>query len=250
MSADSPFQGRSVFVTGASRGIGRAIAEELARGGADLALFATSEGGLEATRDACLAAGAENVSCHAVNCGDAESVAAAVKEALGVHKTCAGLVNNAGITRDNLLMRMSVDEVDSVIDVNLKGSIHFVRALTRTFMKARGGSIVNVTSVVGITGNAGQANYAASKAGLIGFTKSVAQELGGRGVRCNAVAPGFVETDMTADLPDDVREQIVRDVCLGRTAKPEEISAVVTFLLSDASSYITGQVISADGGMQ
>ena len=196
-----------------------------------------------------MAAGAPKVTRHGGNVADAASVRSTVADALEAHGGCYGLVNNAGITRDSLLIRMTDEDLDAVLDVNLKGAFYFVRAVLRPLMKARSGSIVNIASVVGLTGNAGQSNYAAAKAGLVGFTKSVALECASRGVRCNAVAPGFVETDMTSKLPAAARDALLAQVALGRPATPEDVASAVVFLLSPRSGYITGQTLAVDGGL-
>ncbi len=240
---------RVALVTGASRGIGRAIAEGLAADGFDLALvYAGNEAAAAEAVSACEAAGA---TAHAYRCdvSDAEAVKQTVDAVLSDFGGVWALVNNAGVTRDGLLVRMSDEDFARVLDVNLKGAFHTIRALSRAFMRQRGGRIVNMASVVGIMGNAGQANYAASKAGLIGLTKSVARELAPRGVTVNAIAPGFVETDMTAVLSETVRANYEGQIPLGRLAGAEEVSAVARFLVSDAASYVTGEVIRVDGGM-
>ncbi|MDU1049287.1 MAG: 3-oxoacyl-[acyl-carrier-protein] reductase [Veillonella sp.] len=222
-------EGKVALVTGASRGIGRAVAIQLAQSGADVAVnYSGSEAAAQETVDAILALGRKAIKIKA-NVANAEEVAAMVEE---THKTFGHidiLVNNAGITRDGLLMRMKDEDFDAVIDINLKGVYLVTKAVSKIMMKQRAGHIINMTSVVGLMGNAGQANYAASKAGVIGFTKSCAKELASRGITVNAIAPGFINTDMTDVLPEKVKEAMVTQIPLGRMAKAEEVAAVTTF---------------------
>ena len=237
------------LVTGASRGIGRAIALLMAKQGADVVVnYSGSEGAAQETVDAILAMGRKAIKIKA-NVGNAEEVAAMVDEAHTTFGRIDILVNNAGITRDGLLMRMKDSDWDDVININLKGVYLMTKAVSKIMMKQRSGKIVNMTSVVGVTGNAGQATYSASKAGVIGFTKTCAKELASRGITVNAIAPGFIHTDMTDVLPDKVKDAMVHTIPLGRMAEPDEVAAVAAFLVSDMSSYITGQVINVDGGM-
>ena len=241
--------GKVAIVTGASRGIGRAIAQTLAAAGATIILNynGSAEAAEAAVADICSKGGvAEAVKCNVAE--DAES-AAFVKIVLQKYGRVDILVNNAGITRDNLLVRMTEEEFDAVLDTNLKGAFHMIKHLTRTFMKQRYGKIINISSVSGILGNAGQANYAASKAGLIGLTKSVARELASRNVCVNAVAPGFIRTDMTEKLPEAVRDNAVNQIPLGEMGSSEDVAQAVLFLAGEASDYITGQVLCVDGGM-
>ena len=235
-------------VTGAGRGIGRAVALAYARMGADVACVSRTE-----ENSAKAAAEVEALGRQAWAVSVDVSDTAAVDAAAGKILDDAGrvdiLVNNAGVTRDNLLMRMSEEEWDTVINTNLKGAFNFTKALTRPFIKQRSGRIINIASVIGLIGNAGQSNYAASKAALIGFTKSVAKELAPRGITANAIAPGFIETDMTAALDDKVRESIIGNVPLGRFGSPDDIAHAAVFLAMEPSGYITGQVLTVDGGM-
>lgn len=240
---------KTAVVTGGSRGIGRAIAVALAAEGAKVAvIYAGNAAAAEETLSLIKEQGGEAV---AMQCDVADDAAVsdminAVKEQFG---SVDILVNNAGITRDGLLMRMKEGDWQAVLDTNLTGVFHCTKTVTKLMMKQRSGAIINITSVVGQTGNAGQANYAAAKAGMIGFTKSVAKELASRGIRVNAVAPGCIDTDMTAVLSDAVKEDLLKSIPLGRVAQPEEVAKAVVFLASDNASYITGQVLNVDGGM-
>ncbi len=238
--------GRVAIVTGGTRGIGRAIAGELAGGGARVAVVATAE-----ERAATVAAelegdGHAGFGCDVSDPDACRALVARVEETLGA---TAILVNNAGITRDNILVRMKDEEWRAVLDTNLSGAFYLMRAVARGMMKRREGRIVNISSVVALTGNRGQSNYAAAKAALISLTKSVAQELASRGVLANAVAPGFIETDMTDALPEDVRTAMLGRVPLGRLGAPEDVARTVRFLVGPGASYITGQVVVVDGGM-
>lgn len=243
------FSGKTAVVTGGSRGLGRAVCLELAAGGANVVLcYAGNEAAANETVAACEALGARAV---AVRCDVADSaqVKTLMDTALQTFGRIDILVNNAGITRDGLLMMMKEDDFDTVIDTNLKGAFLCMKAVARQMMKQRYGRIVNLSSVVGLRGNAGQVNYAASKAGIIGMTKSLAKELASRGVTVNAVAPGFMETDMTAAMPEAAKTATLAAIPMGRMGAVEDVAKTVAFLASEEAGYITGQVIAVDGGM-
>jgi len=241
--------GKVALVTGSARGIGRAIAELFCAEGATVVVNDVgSDAGARETLAALEAAGGKGT-VEMFDVSDAAQVDAGVKSILAVHGRIDVLVNNAGITRDNLLLRMSEEEFDAVIRVNLKGTYLLTKTVTRHMMKQRSGKVVNISSVVGMMGNAGQSNYAAAKAGIIGFTKAAARELASRNITVNAIAPGFIQTAMTAALPEAVQKAFLAQIPLGRFAEPREVAELALFLASDASSYITGQVVGINGGM-
>ncbi len=241
--------GKVALVTGASRGIGSAIAKSLAKEGAFVIInYNGSKERAEAVAEEITAAGG-NAAVYGCDVSDFNACADMIKELIKEYGHIDILVNNAGITRDNLLMKMSEEDFDSVLATNLKGTFNTIRHLSRYLLKQRSGSIINISSVSGVVGNPGQANYSASKAGVIGLTKSVARELSSRGITCNAVAPGFIETEMTEKMPEAAKENLLAQVPLMRAGSVEDIAGVVTFLASERAAYITGQVISVDGGM-
>ena len=242
-------KGKTAIITGGSRGIGRAISLEFAENGADIAVIFS--GNEAAANEVVASAEKFGVKAKAYQC-DVADFAQAKTVCEAIHKEFAKvdiLVNNAGITKDGLFLAMSENDFGNVIDVNLKGAFNFARHLSRYIIKSPAGRIVNISSVSGVAGNVGQANYAASKAGLIGLTKTISKELASRKVTCNAIAPGFIETDMTAALPENILEKVQTAIQLKRMGKAEEVAALALFLVSDAAAYITGEVIKVDGGM-
>lgn len=237
------------LITGASRGIGRVIAETMAKAGYDIAIcYSGNESAAQETISICKKYGVQAmyVKADVSNADDVANMFSEVKSLLGPVNV---LVNNAGITKDGLLLRMTEEDFEKVVDINLKGAFLCTKAAIKDMLKAKKGSIINITSIVGVTGNAGQANYSASKAGLIGFTKSVAKEYGSKGITVNAVAPGFIQTAMTDSLPEEVKSAYLKQIPLGRFGTPEDVASVVEFLASEKAAYVTGQVIEVTGGM-
>ncbi|GAA3922067.1 3-oxoacyl-ACP reductase FabG [Luteimonas lutimaris] len=246
MVMDKVLQGEVALVTGASRGIGAAIADELAARGATVIGTATSDSGANAIGERLAASGGHGRRLDVNEAGAIEALVDAVGKDIGAVSI---LVNNAGITRDNLLMRMKDEDWQAILDTNLTSVYRSCKAVMRGMMKARRGRIVNIASVIGVTGNAGQANYAAAKAGIIAFSKSLAKEIGSRGVTVNVVAPGFIATDMTRDLPEASKEALVQQIALGRLGEPSDIARAVAFLAGPEASYITGETLHVNGGM-
>ncbi|AWG26279.1 3-oxoacyl-[acyl-carrier-protein] reductase [Flavobacterium kingsejongi] len=242
-------EGKTAIITGASRGIGRGVAEVFAKQGANVAFTYSSSVESAKVLEAELIALGVKAKGYQSNAADFTEAQTLVENVIADFGTIDILVNNAGITKDNLLMRISEEDFDKVIEVNLKSVFNMTKAVQKTFLKQRAGSIINMSSVVGVKGNAGQTNYAASKAGVIGFTKSVALELGSRNIRCNAIAPGFIETEMTGKLNEDVVQSWRDNIPLKRGGTPEDVANVCVFLASDMSAYVTGQVLNVDGGM-
>ncbi|WP_449466044.1 3-oxoacyl-ACP reductase FabG [Stenotrophomonas humi] len=241
-----PLQGEIALVTGASRGIGAAIADELAAQGATVIGTATTESGAAAIGQRLAAQGGHGRALNVTEPGAVEALIEAISKEFGAISI---LVNNAGITRDNLLMRMKDEDWQAILDTNLTSVYRTSKAVMRGMMKARKGRIINIASVIGVTGNAGQANYAAAKAGIIAFSKSMAKEIGSRGVTVNVVAPGFIDTDMTKDLPEDAKAAMLGQVALGRLGEPADIARAVGFLASPSASYITGETLHVNGGL-
>ncbi len=236
-------EGKTALITGASRGIGKAIAEKLHLAGAKVILIARNEERLKE-----LSGKLENSEYYPLDITDRKQVVDILKE-IQKENHIDILVNNAGITRDNILLAMKDNEIDEVIDTNLKSIFFITKQVLRKMLKKRYGRIINITSVIGLMGNAGQSNYAASKAGIIGFTKSLAKEIGSRNITVNAIAPGFIETDMTGELSEEVKKEMLKSIPLGRTGTPEDVANAVLFLASDLASYITGTVLNVSGGM-
>ncbi len=240
---------KMAFITGASRGIGKAVALALARGGADIAVIDLNIDELNSSMKEVEDATGRKVLSLQADVGDYASIDKAVEESIRVFGRINILVNNAGITRDNLILRMKDEEWEGVIKTNLTGTFNCTKAVIKGMIKNREGRIISIASIVGVMGNVGQANYAASKAGIIGFTKSIAREYANRGITANAIAPGFIETDMTKALSEEVRKTLISQIPMGRLGMPEDVANVVKFLASDEAAYITGQVIHVNGGM-
>ena len=241
--------GKTAVITGGTRGIGYAVAQKFAEHGAKLALIAAHGGERAEEAVKKLTDDGAEARLYVCNIANPEEVNKTAEQILADFGGIDILVNNAGITRDNLLPALSVEDIDDVIDVDLKGAIYVTKAFIRTFVKRKAGSIINISSVVGMMGNKGQTNYAAAKAGIIGFTKSVAKEYGRRNIRCNAIAPGYIATDMTGALSAEVTEELTKQLPIGRLGKPEDVAELALFLAGDVSGYITGEVIKVDGGM-